>query len=319
VNHSARTCPPTRRAFARLTAAAASLLAVTLLTSSAPAQADDRFAAEVVSVTGNFNNSLYRDPASLLGKPTTYVRDQFPAPGGTPNGTVAASMVFAPYNTAPDGTNLITTINEGEHITVRFDTPIFDDPGHWYGLDFTVFGNAFFTASDWVYGDSNMEDLTIAGGGFLEPLLVSVSPDGLDWYTYESGPFADDYFPTNPFAWDRDADAWGAELDWTKPINPALTAAAFTGLSVADAIDLYDGSAGGTSFDLAESGFSSISYIRVSGVGDRWGGEVDGFARVGFASTAAVPEAGTLGLLLAATPALGVLSVVNRRRRKRAA
>lgn len=60
--------------------------------------ADDRFASSVVSTTGNFNNGLYRTPAALLGKPTTYIRDQFPTPGGQVNGSVAASMVFAPYN-----------------------------------------------------------------------------------------------------------------------------------------------------------------------------------------------------------------------------
>ncbi|MBC8134265.1 MAG: PEP-CTERM sorting domain-containing protein [Fibrella sp.] len=261
--------------------------------------ADDRFAAAVVSVTGNFNESLYRSPASLLGKPTTYIRDAFPAPGGQRNGTVAASAVFAPYNTAPDGTKLITTLDTNEQITVRFDTPIVRDPNHWYGMDFTVYGNAFFGSDGFVYANTNMEQRRISGGGiFNEPTQVSVSPDNINWYTYATGPFGDDYYPTNPFAWDRVNDTWGAELDWTKPVNPTLTASSFSGLSVADAIDLYAGSAGGTSFSLAETGFSSISYIRVTGIGNA--GEIDGFSRVGFAGAVAavVPEPGTIALLL---------------------
>ncbi|MBC7807999.1 MAG: PEP-CTERM sorting domain-containing protein [Akkermansiaceae bacterium] len=66
---------------------------------------------------------------------------------------------------------------------------------------------------------------------------------------------------------------------------------------MADAIDLYDGSAGGTSFSLAATGFSSISYIRVTGIGNA--GEIDGFSRVGFANTGVVvvPEPGTMGLI----------------------
>ncbi|RYF55475.1 MAG: hypothetical protein EOO39_37945 [Cytophagaceae bacterium] len=101
--------------------------------STKSAYADDRFASSIFSTTGNFNNGLYRTPEALLGKPTTYVKDQFPGPGGTMNGTVAASMVFAAYNTDPSGGKLITTINTNEQITVKFDTPIVRDASHWFG------------------------------------------------------------------------------------------------------------------------------------------------------------------------------------------
>jgi hypothetical protein len=293
--------------------AAASALA-TLFT--IPVQAQDLFASQVVSVTGTFNNSLYRDPLSLLGKPTTYVKDAFPAPGGTVNGSVAASMVFAAYNTAPDNSKLITTINNNEQITVKFDTPIVHDPNHWYGQDFIVYGNSFFVGSGFVYGGTDMGAYRITEGGiFAEPLLVSVSPDNINWFTYTSGPYADDYFPTNPFAWDRANSTWGAELDWTKPVDPALTAANFAGLAVADAIDLYNGSAGGTSFSLAGTGFDSISYIRISGVTGFSGGEVDGISRVGFSSNitpATAPEPGTLSLFLFA--GAGFTGIIVRRR-----
>lgn len=275
--------------------------------------ADDRFASTLVASSGPFGPSPYNDPNAVLGKPTTWVRDQFPAPGGTVNGTVAASMVFAPYNTDPSGNKLITTLNGTSFITVKFDTPIVDDPGHWYGKDFIVYGNAFFVGNGWVYGNTDMDTYTINNGGvFAEPMQVSVSPDGISWYTYTNGPFADTAYPTQPFAWDSTNKTWGAEQDWTKPVNPALTAADFAGKTVAQALGLYDGSAGGTAFDLSESGFSSISFIRVAGVTGFTGGEIDAFSRVGFASsgTATAPEPGTLALL-----GLGLVLIVRKRKR----
>ncbi len=73
-------------------------------------------------------------------------------------------------------------------------------------------------------------------------------------------------------------------MDFTKPVNPALGTLLNSGdtvsLSAADAIDLYDGSGGGTGFDLAESGFASIQYVKVEGLPDFDAGEVDAFSSV---------------------------------------
>jgi hypothetical protein len=71
-------------------------------------------------------------------------------------------------------------------------------------------------------------------------------------------------------------------MDFTRPVNPEFAAVlAAGGMTVAEAIALYNGSGGGTGFDLAESGFSMIRYARVEGVGPEFsGGEIDGFAAV---------------------------------------
>lgn len=203
---------------------------------------------------------------------------------------------------------LITTLNTGASITVEFDHNVVNELGNPYDIDFIVYGNPFFVGEGgMIWHDTNMEDYHIKNSGiFREPVTVSVSPNLTDWYTYTNGPFADDYFPTNAFEWDRDADDWGTELDWTKPVNPELGAEDFAGLSVAAAIDLcYKGSAGGTGFDLAESGFEWIRYIKVEGM-DRHG-EIDGFSDV-----AAVPIPSALWLL-----GSGLLGLIGLRKGKK--
>jgi hypothetical protein len=53
------------------------------------------------------------------------------------------------------------------------------------------------------------------------------------------------------------------------------------GLTAADAIDLYTGAGGGAGFDLRESGFTWIQYVKVEGIDPDFSvGEVDAFAAV---------------------------------------
>ncbi|MHB0912588.1 MAG: PEP-CTERM sorting domain-containing protein [Armatimonadota bacterium] len=274
------------------------LLALAIICSVANAS-DSRFASRVVSYS-NLASGVYGDPNAVLGKPTTYIYDSWSKVNFT------TSLVYGAWNTAPDGTKLIVTVNSGGYITVEFDDPIYDDPGNLYGKDFIVFGNAAFNGTGTVTPTTNMETYALGNGSIREEsATVSVSQDGLNWYTYSS-PLADNYYPTNPFEWDRATDSWGAELDWTKPVNPSLAKASFSGLSAAAAIDLYDGSAGGTAFDLSASGMSWIKYIKVTGSGV----EVDGFSRV---VAAPVPEPGTL--LALGSGALGLVGLAYRRRK----
>jgi hypothetical protein len=239
----------------------------------------DDFAVEVVSSAGLSGTGIYNDPAAVLGRPTTWFYNQWGAPGDH-----RVKLVEPAYNTSPSGEKLITTIPLNAQITVKMGRKVYNDPNNPFGIDLIVFGNSFFAGSGGTVTEStSMNTFGIDGTVFAEPMKVSVSPDGASWYTYDSGPYADSMFPTNSYVWDRANALWtDEEADPTKPVNPTLTSAAFTG-TAADALDLYRStlngvtfnSAGGTGFDLAPSGFSYIQYVRIEGVSGFANGEID--------------------------------------------
>jgi len=265
---------------------------------SGSAMATDWWASEVVS-SDRLGNSPYDDPLATLGKPSTWMNNS-----GSPDDPdpCAIMMVCPAWNVGwPNGEKLITTIKAktstlpAGHITVKFATPVYDDRLNWYGKDFIVFGNSsFVSGGSYVYSGSNMEEVVISsygGGGWWEPMPVSVSQDGMNWYSYADGPYADDYAPTHAFAWDWVENRWlkdsaGAEveLDFARPVWPMLGIADFDGKSAAQGMDMYRGSGGGTACDLSElplpidpiTGLKWIQYVRVDGAM----GEVDAFSRV---------------------------------------
>lgn len=253
----------------------------------------DPWASSVVDY-GNLGAAPYDSPSAVLGKPSTLIQENGWWP--TLPGVFHCSMVYGAYRTDPDGNKLVTTILDGGHITVQFDPPIQDDPENWYGRDFIVFGNSRFTGLGYVQKDTNMESYTIKNGieRGEEPMTVSVSQDGVTWFDYIAGPYADDYAPTQSWAWDWVNHDWSAaELDFTKPVDPAFSPSDFGARTVADAIDMYKGSAGGTSFDIGgldlpvdpDTGRKWIRYVKVTAnIHDEFGfayeGEVDALARV---------------------------------------
>lgn len=252
------------------------------------------FALRVVAFD-HLGGSPYGDPQSVLGKPTTWIAE---VGNAVP---VACSLVYGAWNVAPDGSPLIVTLGNAQqagHLMVEFDPPLTHDANHWYGKDLIVFGNAFWSANALVNGASDMNAVRIVGASvFAEPVTVSVSPDGVQWFTY-STPTADGYFPTQAFVWNAAQHTWGQEQDWTKPVNPAVTPSQFAGKTAADAIALYDGSAGGTAFDLSLSGFATVRYVRMEGRG----GEVDALSRVGYSTTTLTGTLTLQGLAASALP-----------------
>ncbi|MCX6344843.1 MAG: hypothetical protein NT018_07195 [Armatimonadetes bacterium] len=256
--------------------------AILFIASVGPAVAEiDMFASDVVNAVG-LGESPYNDALAVLGKPTLKFKE--------PNGNVfASSLVAGPWNTDLAGSPIITTIESGGELTAVFATPIEDDPSNWYGMDFIVFGNAAFNGSTGIYitPTTNMETYRISStaSGRWEKSVVSVSQDANGpWYTYTTGPYADDFAPTQAYAWDYINDTWGAEMDLTKPVDPALTTASFISKYAADAIDMYKSSGGGTAFNLDSlnlpvnaAGRKWIKYIKITGNG----GELDAISRVG--------------------------------------
>lgn len=253
------------------------------------------YATEVADSHEPFSNSeLYAEPTSVLGEPTTWAQDL--AFFGDPD-PFRVKLVKAAYNLDLNGDKTLLTLDQQTSdgvtsygsVTVKFDHPVLDDPSNPYGIDFEVFGNTFYVGSGFVCDSSDLSQFNLTGGAFGEPLLVSVSPDGENWYTYTDGPYCDSTFPTQGFAWDSDlftstGSGWTKKkMDFTKPVNPVLDnilGSANTITTVSDAIRLYAGSGGGTGFDLAESGFESIQYIRVEAADGYTGGELDAFSDV---------------------------------------
>ncbi len=249
-----------------------------------PAVAEiDMFATEVVSAIG-LGESPYNDALAVLGKPTLKFKE--------PNANIfVSSLVAGPWNTDLAGNSIITTIESGGELTAAFTTPIEDDPANWYGMDFIIFGNAAFNASSGNYitptTDMALYKIASNAGGRWEKSAVSVAqyPNG-PWYTYTSGPYADDFAPTQAYAWDFIKHNWGPEMDFTKPIDPAVIKSRFGGKYAADGIDLYKSSGGGTAFNLDAldlpintAGRKWIKYIKIIGNG----GELDAISRVSHA------------------------------------
>ena len=258
------------------------------------------YAVEVVDYSGPFGGSPYDDPQAVLGKPAT----NFENMGFGGGGSARVKLVEPAYNVDAQGNKLITTLNSGSYITVKFDHKVMDDPDNPYNLDFLVFGNSFYTGSGFVSDVTNLNTYMLTGGGWMEPVTVSVSQDGNEWYTYADGPYGDGAFPTQGYAYDAANARWtDIEMDFTKPVDPSLVdTLAAGGMSAADAIALYQGSGGGTGFDLAESGYHWIQYIKVEGTG----GEIDAFSDV----APTVPVPGTFSILAA-----GLLGLTGIRRK----
>lgn len=250
-------------------------LLLLLLTPAALAEFSD-FAAEVVDYSGGFGPSLYDDPNAVLGKPSTVCKN-----GGMdspPEPDFRVKLVEPAYNVNLNDEKVITTINPDEYITIKFDHKVVDYPGNLSGRDFIVFGNAYFYGSGFVNDITNMNTYQLTIGGEFEEIKVSVSQDGLTWYSFDSGPYADDLFPTQAYKWDANSAQWtDEEMDFTRPVDHNLSYSDFEYISAANAIELYEGSAGGTSFDLKDlvdydnlgvdpnTGYRWIQYVKLEG------------------------------------------------------
>ena len=252
------------------------------------------YATEMVSYSDTLTgSSLYNDPYAVLGAPTTNFANTWGSAA-----TARVKLVEPAYNVDLNGDKVITTLNTGQEIVVGFDHQVMNDPDNPYGIDFLVFGNGFYTGSGTVSDTSNMNTYMLSGGGtfdgagWFENVLVSVSQgpeyEGQDqsewtWYTFSDGPYGDNAYPTQAYLWDAENAEWTDTLsDFTMPVNPDVFDELLgqSGVSAADAIAAYNGSGGGTGFDLDEFGLDWIQYIKVEGADGFAGGEIDAFTDV---------------------------------------
>ncbi len=293
------------------------LLTLALLLGGVPAAHSQDYAASVVS--SNLTSAApYNNPNAVLGQPTTLFNDTVDAVPGIYH----ASLVAAPFNTDSSASDdLIASLGSAGtgpgSLIVKMASPITHSDSHWYGEDFIVYGVASFSDANYdsVTPTTDMSQFVIADQGPYTLYqngapTVSVSADGINFTQLTT---TQTFLPTNAYSWAgisaSDPSGWGAQNDFTKPVNPDLTVSDFIGQNVAYADNtLYDGAAGGQAFSLAGSGLSTINYIEFSGFGS-----VDGVVGVSN-NPAAVPEASSvisLGLLLG-------LGVVVLRRKKTA-
>jgi hypothetical protein len=269
------------------------------------------FATSVVDF--NLNNETlahYSNPASMLGSPTITFNDPFGNTSGDPKKFDNSKIIEPPYQTDhATGADVLTEIPESTatatyFVTVQMGRPVTDNPNNPYGVDFIVYGNSFFIGTGGAFANdtANLHNFTIHN--VLEhPLIVSVSPDNVNWYTY---PQIAGTLPFQAYQWDdTHLTSTTSLLDFNQPVDPTIAASAMNNgySTAAQVLNAYGTASGGTGFDLAQSGFSSINYIRVaSGTSDY--AVIDSIAAVN-----PVPEPGTFSLI-------GVGSIMLLRRRR---
>jgi len=184
-------------------------------------------------------------------------------------------------------------VGNGGELTMGFDMPITNDStDHAGGMDFTIFGNEFFEN-----GTGGK-----VSGTFVHPgLTVWVSQDNVNYYqrvapaSHQSGYGADSAYPTNQGG------------DPFLPMNSSLTLSNFTGLTLAQALSLYNRSAGGASYSISWAqdaqgnaiNVPSISYIKVEGSAGY--GYIDTISRV-----ESIPEPCGAALIISAM-GMGIL------------
>jgi hypothetical protein len=235
-----------------------------------------QFASTVISYTqGSGIISGYNDPNAALGAPTTFI--------GYQNAD--------PFNPPYQSSDIVGIGTNGGSITLQFNTPIQNNPGNPFGLDFIIFGHAGF--------NEDFDSFTATDGSFFtggtSDVRVSVSADGSTFYTLNPSltPIVDGLFPTdasgNPFL----------------PVNPALTAADFAGLNLSQIETLYNGSAGGAGFDIGWAvnnlnqsvSLPSIDYVRLDVLNDGTPAYIDAISVVPEPTTCALAFIGA-GLFL---------------------
>src|SRR6266852_2534270 len=189
------------------------------------------FADEIISYDPGVGYApRFTNPMAALGEPSRV------NPFGEPTDP------FDP----PYGTNQIVSIGSGGHLVVRFHTPILNHPRSLHGLDFTIFGNAGFiitndfdlTTYNWI--GTPATDGSLFGDSTGET-RVSVSHDGRHFYELNPllAPAVDSFPPTD------------GNGDFHIPLAPNLSQADFAGATLADIRSLYQGSAGGASYDIS--------------------------------------------------------------------
>lgn len=269
---------------------AATALAATL---SVPASTFAQFADSVVSYTPGTGYAVefgtgtpYTDPSTALGAPSTVTPGDFGGP-------------VTPFN-PPYLPAQLVSLGAGGSLTVQFDTPIQNNPANPYGSDFLIFGSAGFIDADYPNGMTDGSGSIFSNTTGDTQVYVGDDPAHMYLLNPSLAPVVDGMYPTD--------GSGNAHL----PVNPALNNASFANQNLAGIEALYNGSAGGTGYDLSWAvdgnnqpvSLSSIQYVRVDVLSGH--SEIDAFSSV------AVPEPATI--VLAALGGIVLFSSCRKRR-----
>jgi hypothetical protein len=183
-----------------------------------------------------------------------------------------------PFN-PPYGKDQVLSIGAGGSVTIEFERPVRNHPHNPFDIDFIVFGNSGFIITndfdpilfDWVGVPATDGSLFGANTGMTR---ISVSRDGHNFYALAGAPTADIFAPT---------DGTG---DSSVAIDPSLAVSDFAGATLQDIRALYQGSAGGTGFDISSARntrgrrvmLSFIRFVRIEVLSGK--AEVDAFSGV---------------------------------------
>ena len=236
-----------------------------------PTAAESPYGWRVVDSNVSTDEDDFDDVENVLGRPTAYMVGQWGGP-------------VSPYNAAWKEGELLTLQGEDDYVVIEFDHDVVDDPNNPFGLDFIVFGNAFGVGTTDAYYSQDMgpNGISFTGSGTPEEALVEVSQDGQKWYAFNDGPHGDDFAPTLGFVYDDVTPDtalysgnrwWGKMADACYPVDPSLSWASLQELTLAEVAKRYNGSAGGTGFDIGKlnlptnaQGRKWFRYVRISGM-----------------------------------------------------
>lgn len=268
----------------------ARLAALGAIASSAGGQVP--WAVEVVGFDPGSTAAFgFDDPQTSLGEPERFTGELLGFPS-----------VVSPFSPAFGGDELVS-IGEGGHLTVRFARPIVDDAKHRFGIDLIIFGNGGFI--DDSFPDGVVTDPAALFG--LDTARLELSVDGSDWV--DAGAFTEGFFPAMGY---QDGGAFDAEpgtipTDFTRAMDPSLTAQDFAGLGLAQVRDLYDGSGGGTGIDVAGLPGADVGFLfaRISVADD---GDSATLLNAEVEAFAVVPAPASFGVVLT-----GLLAARRRR------
>jgi hypothetical protein len=236
----------------------------------------------------------YTNATSAIGMPSRDTPGDF---GGPVN-------PFSP----PYTRDQLVSIGSGGSLTLRWDSPLRNASSNPHGLDFTVFGSTGFMMTNDFDADWNPIGKPATDGSLFNPnsgtQRISVSNDGKTWYVLDpaKSPKVDHYYPT---------DGSG---DFGVPMSASLQPAEFSGKTIDEIRNLYRGSAGGSSFDLAWAidangkpvNLTEAFYVRIEVLSGK--ADIDGLSMV-----TSVPEPESWALMASAAGGLWCWRRVSRK------